>query len=212
MTDDRFEEFVRETAKSAYHEPPPVPREEIWSRLEAARRSRPRAERTEVIDLASRRRIRWAAALVGLAAVLLIGVVIGRFTARPARPAPAVAANASDTVATATRSNAVLRFATIQHLSQVQALLVDYESGRLDADFRTAAEDLLFRTRLLLDADRLEDPPLKALLRDLELLLAEVAQLSRAPHAHERELIDQGLDERAIRPRLRNAIPAGPTA
>jgi hypothetical protein len=208
MSDDRFEEFVRDTAKRAYHEPPPVPRDEIWARLEAARRpaSRPR----DVVDIRTRRPVRWIAGAVALAAVLLLGVLIGRFTANPARPATVSAVHAPDSVRS--RPNSVMRFATIQHLSQVQALLVDYESGRVDADFRSSAEDLLFRTRLLLDADRLDDPALKALLGDLELLLAEVAQLPRAPHAHERELIDQGLNERAIRSRLRNAIPAGPTA
>jgi hypothetical protein len=213
MTDDRFEEVVREAAKS-YNEPPPAPRDEIWARLSAARRgeSAPGPE-PEIVELASRRRpARWAVAAAALAAVLLLGVMIGRFTAAPTRTdTPTATAAVADT-AGAPRPNGVMRFAAIQHLSQIQALLVDYEAGRLDADFHSAAEDLLFRTRLLLDAEGLEDPSMRTLLRDLELFLAEVAQLARTNESGERELIDQGLDERKIRPRLRNAIPAGPTA
>ena len=39
MTDQQFEEFLKETAAD-YRHPPETPREEIWSRIDAARTKR----------------------------------------------------------------------------------------------------------------------------------------------------------------------------
>jgi len=39
MTDDRFDWVLREAAQD-YHRPPDTPREEMWQRIEAARRAR----------------------------------------------------------------------------------------------------------------------------------------------------------------------------
>ena len=67
---------------------------------------------------------------------------------------------------------------------------------------------------MLLTAQRLSDPSTRVLLEDLELLLVQVARLAPAQkgQADERALIDDNMAERAIRLRLRDAIPAGPTA
>src|SRR5205809_7022671 len=71
MTDGRFEERLREAAQD-YHRPPATPREELWRRVAAARAARQR----RVIVL--RPALRWAA---GIAAVLALGVAIGRWSA-----------------------------------------------------------------------------------------------------------------------------------
>jgi hypothetical protein len=97
-------------------------------------------------------------------------------------------------------------------LSRVEALLTDYRTGRTDADFRAVARELLSSTRLWLDAGRVDDARLRALLEDLELVLVQITRLAPSGSVDERALIDQGLAEREIRARLRNAIPAGPTA
>ena len=206
MTDDKFEEFLEEAAKG-YRAPPPTPKDQIWARIQAGRADQPSPARP-VIDLASRR-VRWIGPLVGLAATLLIGIGIGRLTTPLPPPTPDDSATAD-----AARANSVVRFAAREHFGQVNALLTDYETGRIDADFHAGARGLLARTRMLLSAQRLSDPSTRALLEDLELLLVQVARLAPAPNgqADERALIDDNMAERAIRLRLRDAIPAGPTA
>lgn len=204
MTDDKFEKFLEEAAKG-YRAPPPTPKDEIWARIQADRAVRPAS--TPVIDLAARRK-RWIGPLVALAATLLIGIGIGRVTTTtPSSTAEVTAADAA-------RANNVVRFAAREHFGQVNALLTDYETGHIDADFHADARELLARTRMLLSAQRLSDPSTRALLEDLELLLVQVARLAPAPtgQADERALIDDNMAERAIRLRLRDAIPAGPTA
>ncbi len=208
MTDEQFDEFIRKAAQD-YRTPPPTPKAEIWAQIEAGRAGS-RVQTGAVIDLASRRRAPWVGPLVALAATLLIGIGIGRLsTGRQPAQNPAVL-----TATDAARANKVVRFAAREHFSQVNALLTDYETGQINDDFHADARELLARTRMLLSADRLTDPATRALLEDLELLLVQVARLAPAPsgQADERALIDDNMAERAIRFRLRDAIPAGPTA
>ena len=91
-------------------------------------------------------------------------------------------------------------------------LLTDYQTGHVTEEFRASSRDLLAETRQLLDSPRLTDPQIRRLLEDLEMLLAQIAQLAPNGPGGERALIDDNMAERAIRPRLRNAIPAGPAA
>src|SRR5438477_257693 len=62
MTDDRFDERLRQAAQD-YHRPPATPREELWHRIAAARAARKR----QVIVVRST--LRWG---VGIAAVLAL--------------------------------------------------------------------------------------------------------------------------------------------
>jgi len=145
--------------------------------------------------------------LVGtLAAVLVIGVGIGRWSAADLTgPITADRALAD----AARRGENVMRYAAVEHLGQVEALLIDLDSGN-DREVALTAHSLLTKTQLLLDSKRLTDPDIRALLTDLEMLLVQVAQLDANGSAIDRELIDENLSDRAIRPRLRNAVPAGP--
>jgi hypothetical protein len=207
MMDDRFDEFLREAAQD-YQRPPETPREEIWARIEAARRPR----RAEVVDLAERRRRRWRRyrGPLALAATLVLGVAVGRLTLRssPSDPAPGPVTPEGG----APRTSLAARLAAVEHLTMVEVLLTDYEAGKSDADFVALTRDLLATTRLWLDSDRITDPKLRSLLLDLELVLVQIAQLPAQGRSEERALIDQGMADRQIRPRLRTAIPAGPTA
>ena len=98
MTDDRFEEFLR----SAVHDLDPVPdipREEMWARIDEARRfRRPSAVPAEPAigpAKAGRRWRRWAVWPVAAAAMLAIGFWIGRTTG-PDRATPEQALAAGD--------------------------------------------------------------------------------------------------------------------
>jgi hypothetical protein len=81
MTDDRFEEFLRSAARD-YNAPPPTPRDEIWNRIAAERAGARRPV------LGARRRPVWLVAAVGLAAALLLGVLIGRMSVRHTTDSP----------------------------------------------------------------------------------------------------------------------------
>lgn len=194
MTHDRFEERLRDAARD-YHTPPVTPREEMWAAI-AARRAE---ERTRVV----RPWMRWG---VGIAAVLLLGIGIGRFTAPGGRsPAGQVAAE----VAVA-QANGMYRHAATQYLSRTEAFLTSFRAdarrGQLDTSFTASARELLTATRLILDSPAGQDTRLRALLEDLELVLAQIAQYDRSEDV---QFIDQGLDQRGVLLRLRAEVPAG---
>lgn len=215
MTDDGFEDYLKDAADREYRPPPATPKDAIWARIEAARRDPARRRTTPVVSLDSRRR--WAGPALAAAAILALGIGIGRWLVPEVSgrneiataPSPAAAPEAAPADP---RAETVTRFYAIDHLRKVEYLLTDYQTGRVSGEFRATSRSLLAETRLLLDSPRLTDPAIRRLLEDLEVLLAQVAQLTPNGPGEERVLIDDNLAERAIRPRLRNAIPAGPTA
>jgi hypothetical protein len=109
------------------------------------------------------------------------------------------------------------RTAAIQTLVQAEALLTAYrgaESGTRDPQTVQQAarwaREVLSSTRLLIDSPAGRDPQLRALFTDLELILAQIVQLSGMPlQARERELIDRAMRDRDLLPRIRSAVPAG---
>ncbi len=74
MIDDSLDETVRDAAQS-YHEPPEPPREAMWSAIERAR-----AEGRVSPPIPLRSAPRWVAAFASMAAVLVIGIAIGRMS------------------------------------------------------------------------------------------------------------------------------------
>ena len=109
------------------------------------------------------------------------------------------------------------RTAAVQTLVQAEALLTAYRGAegttRDPQALRDAARwarDVLSSTRLLMDSPAGRDPQLRMLFADLELILAQIVQLSGTTlEARERELIDRAMRERDLLPRLRSAVPAG---
>jgi hypothetical protein len=119
-----------------------------------------------------------------------------------------------------TDAQRLYRLAARQTLVQAEALLTSYRASdgqqRDQESMQQAgrwARDVLTSTRLLLDSPAAKDPQFRALFTDLELVLAQIVQLSGAPlQAGERELIERAMHERDLLPRLRSALPAGATA
>ena len=199
MTDERFERRLVEAAQD-YHRPPATPREEMWLQIIAARDARRRRR------VMLRPRLAWG---VGIAAVLAVGVAIGRWTATGS---PRIAAIASAT----DRSSAfVYQLAAAQYLTRTEALLTGFRTeSRAGAkpptgQFAVQARDLLCTTRLMLDSPAGRDVRMKSLLEDLELVLAQIAQLPATGDREDLQLINQGLDQRSVLLRLRTANPAG---
>ncbi len=199
MTDERFERWLQEAVRD-YRRPPATPREELWRRIAAAR-----AARRRVIGLAPA--LRWG---VGIAAVLALGVAIGRWSAGEAGShAPATVAGVTDHASTL-----AYRLAAAQYLTRTEALLTGFRAGtragESAAQFSAQARELLGTTRLMLDSPAARDVRLRSLLEDLELVLAEIAQVPVAGNREDVRLIDQGLEQRSVLLRLRTANTPAP--
>jgi len=193
MSDDQLDERLRE-AVSSYNAPPETPREEMWARIQAGRRKQPR-----VLELRPRR-VLWAAAA---AAVLVLGIGIGRVSVGPETTAwQGPSANAT-----------TYRLAAEEHLSQSEVFLTLFRTSLEEqTDHRLAsasARQLLATNRLLLDSPAAIDPATRLLLEDLELVLAEIAQLSPRSREQDLQLIHDGIERGNVMPRLRTAVPAG---
>jgi hypothetical protein len=84
MIDDEMDDQMRQLAQS-YNSPPETPREAMWERIESARSS-------TVVPIGVTRRTRWLRTAAGIAAVLLVGIGIGRMTrGGPSSAVPVVA-------------------------------------------------------------------------------------------------------------------------
>ncbi len=198
MNDDRFEERMREAARD-YHRPPETPRQEMWTAIEARRRRRA-VPRIFMLQHAWR----WG---LSMAAVLLVGVAIGLWL----RPGPQGGVPPSGL---ATRSDLAYGVAAVQYLNRTETLLTgfraDARAGRVDTLFIDQARELLTSTRLLLQCPAGQDPHLKPLLEDLELVLVQIALLPGGRRdTVDVDLITQGMDQQSVLTRLRTAIPAG---
>ena len=113
------------------------------------------------------------------------------------------------------RQEGPYQVAANRHLANAEALLTafrtDSRDARMDAQLSIWARDLLSNTRLLLDSPAADDPQRARLLGDLELVLAQIVQLSPGAAAQDRELIEGSIRSGQVMTRLRSAIPAGPT-
>jgi hypothetical protein len=209
MNDDELDERVRQAAR-AYNAPPETPREAMWARIEAARRAGDQPAPAEDAKpapgvLVFRPRARpaiWAAAA---AAVLVVGIGIGRLSVGPGEGT----ASWQGPSANAT----TYRLATQEHLGQSEAFLTLFRTSVQERnDPRIAsgtARQLLATNRLLLDSPAATDAKTRLLLEDLELVLAEISQLSPQSRAEDLRFIREGIERGNVMPRLRTAVPAG---
>ena len=220
MDEDRFDRFVRENAPG-YRPPPAPPLEAMWKRIEESHFGGSDLDGTPLLRLEppARRTPRfprwWLQSGLGIAATLLIGIGIGRFTA-PRNEAvidvPPVAASEGP----AASEGGPFDAATTQYLGQTAALLNalpnEARPGSTDRFFVTQATDLLSTTRLLIDSPAAADPELRILLDDLELVLAQIARLPTTRSAAELDLITEALEQRDVLPRLRSAAASLPNS
>lgn len=202
-------EAIQALAK-AYREPPSVPRDEIWARVQGARSDRGAIRPTDRPTVlpsdrpAIRPPSRWLRFAVGIAALIAIGIGIGRWSLAPESATPGAAPT---TVATARpHANKAMSVATADHLSRTEAFLTAVRVGERGPAFTEQARDLLLTTRLLLDSRAQTDPRTRALLEDLELILVQIAQVP-ARDGEELDLLNDALEQREVLPRLRRSLP-----
>ncbi len=222
MDEERIDPEVTEMLRGHYNAPPETPREEMWAVIQAG--LEPRAT-VRSLDEARARRVAstrrplgWAAAA---AAVLILGIGIGRMSVpgRQARTSTPTVAGAPSSSSTVGPDRAVLRAAAVDHLERTEAMLTlvraDARDGKVDPALGTWARGLLTQTRLLLDSPGTQDPAMRDLLGDLELVLVqmvgvtEVEGADRTRAQSEMNLALRGLEDRDVLPRIRAAVPAG---
>lgn len=205
MTEEKFEEFLKQEAQH-YNEPPETPRAEMWAGIDAARAKR-RGKRD--LERGSRTWMQWAA---GIAALLLLGIGVGRMTA-PAAVDPEVGVVASTGDDVDPDDNLIFRVAATEYLARTDAFLVlfrtEARAGTADAEVAAWAKDLLSMARLMMDSPVTDDPNFRELFEDLELILVQITQYASNQSTEELELIEQGLEERSVQLRLQAALAAG---
>jgi len=202
--DPKFDQWLKDATKS-YHSPLPTPREEMWRKIQDARRNR------HVIELPPW--LRWA---VAAAAVLVLGIGIGRWSINreSVPPGSTAAAGTQVTNEIDSLSSVAYQVAATQYLSRTEAFLTSFraDANRSANTARLArqARDLLTTTQLMLDSPAADNPRLRSLLEDLELVLMQISLLNPVQDGHDRDLITQGMNQSNVLPKLRSAIPAGP--
>lgn len=218
LTEEQMERILRDAA-AAYNPPPETPAEAMWARIEAERGSGREAEGRQRERRAVGRPTRFPAWQVAaaIAAVLVVGIVIGRFTAPNGAPQAGTEAAATgltpDVSPTAPVNSVAYQVAASEHLRRVETFLTvfraDARAGRLRGDEHVGpARSLLLSTRLLRDTPATEDLTLRTLLEDLEVVLAQIAQYT-GDRDDELGFIDQGIEQRSVLLKLRSANAGG---
>lgn len=186
MDDTHLDELIH-TAGRGYHEPPVADLDRLWNGIEARRRPAPAA-----------RPWRWATPLA-MAATAVLAFSLGRVTSKPVPAEVAVTSAAPTAVAPVSEVANDLLGQTVVLLSRLP------QDPSVDANaFARQAGDLLVTTRLLLDApDTQRNPGLAGVLRDLELVLAQVARLQGKAPSDELELITDAMRDQDLVPRIR---------
>lgn len=223
--DSDFDAWITKAAP-LLNAPTTTPRLAMWDAIQPALPTSDGALSISIAGVTPLRRTRWLWP-AAVAAALLVGVGIDRYSVRSSaasldtvasrrsaarRNAPSAAA-ASDTAI----SSRLYRLAAQQTFTQAEALLTAYRASDVAARSPDAARQLgtwgrevLSSTRLLLDSPAGDDPQLRALFNDIELVLVQIIRLSGAPlDSSDRALIDGAMRDRDLLPRIRTAVPAG---
>lgn len=229
MFDDTGDEPLDPTLLEAardYNAPPPtVPREVMWSAIQAGRTKAAVKSQVRSIQsaprLASHRtwRSAWPVAIAA-SLVLASGIAIGRWTGTP--PVRTIAVAVPQPIrrvpAIGRTDRTAYQVAVAHNLTQAEALLTAYRSEGRSPDGQTGsadvagwARDVLSNTRLLLDSPAASDPKQRRLLEDLELVLVQLVEFTPDSSGSERQMIDSTLEHGHVLSRIRYAVPAGAT-
>jgi hypothetical protein len=204
--DPAFDAWIS-TMAPTLNAPNATPRLEMWSAIQAARRT---------ADAPPRRHTPWLL-MSAIAAALLVGVAIDRVALQRPDGVTTPVAVAPETPSDSMDTSRLYRMAATQTLTQAEALLTAFRASATPRRDPAGMQQLgawgrqvLGSTRLLIDSPAGDDPQLRALLDDLELVLVQIIQLSGTElDAADRELIKGAIERNDLLPRIRTAVPAG---
>ena len=207
MEEKRVDEVLGALPRD-FNDPPPPPLEEMWAVIEAAHFDAAGAAKGRA---GKRSLAPWLAA----AAALVLGIGIGRYLpsgeAEPGTVTTTIAGGGTGT-ATAEQVSPIpdaYREQANQYLGQTAALLISLPvasaAGESDERFAGKAADLLVTTRLLMDSPAAQDPKLRGLLEDLELVLVQIARLRVERNRSDLDLIHQTVEQADVISRLNSA-------
>ena len=215
MTDDRDDsaDAMLIQASRDYNAATSVPRDEMWARIEAVRRSRGRT--------ASRRAYRgWYVGAIAATLVMAVGVAIGRRWERSSSVSQLAGATHSPSAATSVASptdpstSLSYRLVVLKHFANSEALITAFRSaakrGEVDDGLRDWSKEMLSMTRMLEATGSEGDPTLKRLLSDLDLVLTQIKlYTSRGTNdASDLDLIEESIHSRGVMTKLRSTLPA----
>lgn len=203
MEDKRFDELMSGLPRS-YKVPPSPPLDDMWRVIEDTHFNAPAAAPRSITS-----RLPWLAA----AATLVIGIGIGYYLPSDQSSTPPEPGSQTVAASTPTDPPAVAeayRDQTSQYLGQAAALLISLPAegaaDRTDSRFAGKAADLLVTTRLLMDSPAAQDPRLRGLLEDLELVLVQIARLRIERNRSDLDLIHQTVEQGDVLERLNSAV------
>ena len=202
MDEKRFDQVIRELPED--FRVPDAPLEEMWRVIESAH-----------FDRQGSRSRTWMKGTpwIAVAAALVIGIGIGRYLpSRKSTVTPTLTSTTASPVKTDTSAVAdAYRDQTSRYLGQAAALLISLPakdaSAKADTKFSNEAADLLVTTRLLIDSPAAnQDPKLRSLLEDLELVLVQIARLRGERNKGDLDLIHQAVEQGDVLSRLNSAV------
>jgi hypothetical protein len=135
---------------------------------------------------------------------------------KPAHEAGDAAHASTDArVATGRRSgnNLAYQLVVLQHLAGSEALITAFRSsarrGEVDAQIASWSRELLSTTRMLEASSATQDPVMKRLLQDLDLVIAQIVQYTTrgTNDPEELDLIEQSITKRGVITQLRSTLP-----
>lgn len=188
---------VRERMQT-YNRPPMTPTEEMWPRIRASWQDQ--ADQRKVVTI----RRKWARRGLAAAALIVLGVSVGRMSVAPAGGAGQAAVSVAEVES---GISATYRIAASRHFDQSETLLLLFGNDPAVDDFVPLVRNLLTTTRLLLDSRAADDPRIRELLLDLELVFSQLVHLEPGNDVIEREMITESVEGGTLLPRLRSLIP-----
>jgi hypothetical protein len=140
-----------------------------------------------------------------------------RRTDRQARQLAATAALGSQhrvrSSSDVTRDNLAYHLVLLRHLAGSEAMITAFRSsaqrGEVDAQIGGWSRELLNTTRTLESTQAVDDPVMKRLLEDLDLVITQIVQYTShdSANAEDLDLIEQSINSRGVMAKLRSTVP-----
>jgi hypothetical protein len=111
-------------------------------------------------------------------------------------------------------TNLAYHLVVLQHLAGSEAMITAFRTsahrGEMDAELATWSRELLSTTRMLESSAATQDPTMKRLLEDLDLVIAQIVQYTThgTNNSEDLDLIEQSITARGVIGKLRGTVSA----